>query len=528
MLHKKQRVWSLFCNVVISVYMVLILAVMPFYFTNGYGRIGTDKYEFFRGITVSAGGIILPLVVISLGIKWAEVIKNPQLCREERRKLLLGPVSSTDIFAMLYGAALIFSWLYSEYRESGDYGSAWTGARGWYMGLSTQLLFLGLYFGVSRLWRPNKWLPALWIPVTFVVYVLGYCDFLSTVGNINWYCGYMVTVFFGILYYWWRTTEERSWVTGMLAVYCVTGFGALITQGSNSGFLTLTVMCLSFFVLSAKCGVRMQRFWLTAVCLGCAATITYGLRSFFPGRFKFPDALVELVTNTPAAGLLLVVSLCAYGCVKYWNDHDMYPGAFLIRFAKLLTSLLMGLLGLFVFAIVINTLFPGNFGKVSEWSILTFNEKWGSLRGATWIAGIRCWTAQSFAGKLLGVGPDCMANYIYSGSDPELLDMVQREFEGKILTNAHCEWLTILVNVGLLGAVAFGGMMISAIRRYLKCGKGNILAGACGMGLLAYTVHNVVSFQQTMATATMFLVLGMGEAFLRQQEGVNDEESTKK
>ena len=48
------------------------------------------------------------------------------------------------------------------------------------------------------------------------------------------------------------------------------------------------------------------------------------------------------------------------------------------------------------------------------------------------------------------------------------------------------------------------------------------------MGLLAYTVHNVVSFQQTMATATMFLVLGMGEAFLRQQEGVNDEESTKK
>ena len=115
-----------------------------------------------------------------------------------------------------------------------------------------------------------------------------------------------------------------------------------------------------------------------------------------------------------------------------------------------------------------------------------------------------------------------MANYIYGGGSPDVLAMVQRQFEGRILTNAHCEWLTVLVNTGVVGAITFGGMMITAIRRFLKCGKNNILAGACGMGLLAYTINNVVSFQQAMATTTMFLILGMGETFLRRQEDNHD------
>jgi len=537
MLHRLQRVLSIFLNIVLSVYMVLILAVMPFYFTNGYGQIGTDKYEFFYEVTTYAGIVVLPLMVSYLGIKVAASFRAPQLRREDRFRFLLGRISVTDVFALLYGGALLLSWLHSEYRAAGNYGSAWTGARGWNMGLSTQLLFLGIYFCVSRFWRPNKWLPALWIPVTFAVYFLGYCnrfgiypiemkyagrDFISTVGNINWYCGYMVTVFFGILYYWWRKTEDRGWVKAMLYAYCVMGFAALITQGSTSGLLTLIVMCLVFFVNSADAGEKMQRFWLIAICLGCATAITYALRRVFPNRFNFPDTLVELITNTPAACLIPVIALCSYGCVKYWNVRNIYPMVFMTRVSKSLCTLLIGLTGVLVLAIMVNTLFPGSLGGLSEIPIFTFDEKWGSSRGATWRAGFGCWKDQPFMGKLLGVGPDCMANYLYGGSSPDVLAMVQRQFEGRILTNAHCEWLTVLVNTGVVGAITFGGMMITAIRRFLKCGKNNILAGACGMGLLAYTINNVVSFQQAMATTTMFLILGMGETFLRWQEDNHD------
>lgn len=529
---------SLFLNIAVSVYMVLLLAVMPFYFTKGYGRIGTDKYEFFREVTIYAGVIILPLVLIYCCIKWAEGRKTYGRCQKENMIFFVGDLSVTDVFAILYEVATLLSWLHSDYRTIGEHGNAWTGAKGWYMGLSTQLMFLGIYFIVSRFWKPNKWLPALWLPVTFVVYFLGYCNrfgvypikmeyatraFISTVGNINWYCGYMVIVIFGALYYWWRNTVEQGWVKVLLTIYCVMGFGALITQGSSSGFLTLAVLCPVCLASSVKSDIKMQRFWLMAVCLGVAASLTYGLRSVFPGRFVYPDPLVELVTNTPAPVILLLFSLGIYSGVLYCYKCKRYPMVFFVRFGKFLTGLMIGLAGLSVCLIAVNTRFPGSLGKFSEIPIFTFDENWGSSRGAIWLAAIKCWLDQPLSGKVLGVGPDCMANYIYEGNSPEVLAMVQHQFQGSILTNAHCEWLNLLVNCGLFGAVAFGGMMISAIKRYVKCGRKSVLAGACGIGLLAYTINNMVSFQQAMATTTMFLVLGMGEAFVRQQEkGMSD------
>ena len=38
-------------STVVEIYILLILTVMPFYFTDGYGRIGTNKYQFFHGVT---------------------------------------------------------------------------------------------------------------------------------------------------------------------------------------------------------------------------------------------------------------------------------------------------------------------------------------------------------------------------------------------------------------------------------------------------------------------------------------------
>ena len=65
-------------------------------------------------------------------------------------------------------------------------------------------------------------------------------------------------------------------------------------------------------------------------------------------------------------------------------------------------------------------------------------------------------------------------------------------------TNAHNEWLTILVDIGVLGLVSYAGMLISVIRNFLHAGKKSMLVGACGFCVLAYTVNNMFSFQQEM------------------------------
>ena len=158
-LQKAEEFLRIVLHILISVYMISIITVMPFYFTDGYGRIGTNKYEFFYKETMLMGKAILPV----LGVFWLVLLlkewkRNKKLLSKLYLRMKKLSLSATDLFAIFYGIALTFSYLHSDYKEMTAYGNAWKGANGWYMGLSTQLLFLGIYFAVSRLWKPGKWL----------------------------------------------------------------------------------------------------------------------------------------------------------------------------------------------------------------------------------------------------------------------------------------------------------------------------------------------------------------------------------
>lgn len=134
------------------------------------------------------------------------------------------------------------------------------------------------------------------------------------------------------------------------------------------------------------------------------------------------------------------------------------------------------------------------------------------------MAGMQTFLDQNILGKLFGVGPDCMAMHIYNRGSEELKAMLTELFGSAVLTNAHCEWLTMLVNTGIVGAAGYIGMIVSAIVRFIKERDGDAVVFACGLGLLAFTVNNIFSFQQAMNTTTMFLVLGVGEALHRQSK----------
>ena len=72
------------------------------------------------------------------------------------------------------------------------------------------------------------------------------------------------------------------------------------------------------------------------------------------------------------------------------------------------------------------------------------------------------------------------------------------------------------MNMGVLGLVSYAGMMVSAIRNFLRAGKRSALAGACGFCVLAYTVNNMFSFQQVMNISAVFVIMGIGENLLKQ------------
>lgn len=505
----------------VCVYLILIIAVMPFFNREGYSHIGTDKSYFFNTVSVYIGRALVPLTVIYLGL-WTISIRG------EIRKKLKENLSVTDLFAAGYGAILVISYFCSDYKPN----ALW-GATGWYMGFGPQMFLVLIYFFVSKLWKPRKWVLYLGLAASLAVFALGFLNrfgvdplgmyiglpgFISTIGNINWYCGYLTSVFFVGAALLWQHSEQKFLIRLPLMLYVTVGFASLVSQGSDSGIWTLCIIMTVMFCLSARDSGRMLMFWQEMTLLGCACVITYIVRSAMPPDSHIYDTgFAEFLTSGLISLIVTFMSLFALAGVAIARKKKWYSERVFTILSR--SGVIVIAVGMAVFAamIAINTRRPGSIGFLSKYPVFTFSTTWGSGRGATWSAGWRCFWEQNIWHKLVGVGPDAMSAYLYREGSPELLKMVKQSFGTSILTNAHNEWLTVLVNTGILGCIAFAGMICTAIYRYMKkLGKHNIVC-ACGMCMLAYTVNNIFSFQQAMNVATIFSIFGMGGAFLRAE-----------
>lgn len=521
----------------ICAYIIVIVAVLPFYSENGYSYIATEKSLFFRRVSVQMGKAMVLLLLLYIVFSGAAYLRgrkgrrreciSKELWRAFRRKL-----SATDVFAALYGLALVISYLCSEYKERARWG-----ADGWFMGFYTQLILLATYFLVSRLWKPRKGYFYLMFAASAVVFLLGYLNrfgvypiemelrnasFISTIGNINWYCGYVVTVLFvGVALLWQGGCGGRGQRAGLLLLtaYSGLGFATLVTQGSSSGIVALAAVLLAMFVLSAKEGASMRRFWGIALLLSIVCLGTSVLRAVFPEGVEYQDELMDLLTT----GALPIIMTFVSGTLLLWvslaERRGKYREKSMRTVARIVMMIVSFLIVAFIGMVIVNTIRPGSLGSLSQHQAFVFSSEWGSYRGETWNAGMQCFLAQDPLHKLVGVGPDAMVADLYRSAGQGLLDSLDAAFGSLYLTNVHNEWLTILVDVGILGLVSFVGMMACAGAGFLRQAAKKPLAAACGFALLAYTVNNIFSFQQIMNVSSLYVIMGMGAAFLRADTG---------
>mgnify|MGYP007050423687 FL=1 len=128
--------------------------------------------------------------------------------------------------------------------------------------------------------------------------------------------------------------------------------------------------------------------------------------------------------------------------------------------------------------------------------VIDFAE-WGNRRGRLWQMAWMGFRKGNLHQKLLGAGPDCFASYLGELLPGGTVLFDKGYFEGSVFTNAHNEWLTTLVNMGLLGVAAYAAVFITALQTYRK----NFLAVLL---LLTYGIHSLISFQQVL-NAPLFL-----------------------
>ena len=490
MKNTKEELLETICNI----YLIFMMVVLPLYTNGTYYLLGDTKYYLFRNVSY-----------ICLGI-WF-VMDGIFLLRKK--------CSIVDICVLCYGACNVLSALFSSFRST-----AWSGYADWHMGVITQLLLVGIYFLVSRCYAQDVMIIYLGEAALLAVTVIGllnrlgvdplrlyegyittdweYSHMLSTLGNINWVCGYysvmLALPMAGYIY------SKRRWKQIFLFVVSLLGLTLLCIQGSDGGPVIAAVGLGICLLLSMN---NSERFGKALLLF--AATVL-----MFPVMGKL-ITLFEAQGATPIDG-----DYYAKMCWNGWWLIALFLGLVYTmrcyvnqRVKRVIDRALVILLVLTACGIVCLTFV--------SWREVT-SEEWGSGRGALWILAWDAFWQGDWKQKLIGAGPDSFANYLIVNGSTLTVATVGR-WLGTIYANAHNEWLTHLINIGILGVTCYLSIFVSSLKRY----KGMLL-GVLVLGM--YGIHSLVSFQQVLNTPFFFLLLGLCENQCRKREISMDEQVT--
>ena len=517
------------CQGIMMAYFIVMAGIYPFYVPGGYMRIGEIKFQFFRNVSLVTLGVVAVVIFLSAAIRR----DREWVVRNYRR------MSVTDWFAYGYFVTVMLSYLCSPYK-----GNALWGVEGWRVGVVTQMIFILIYFLFSRYFNCNLGWIGLWLLAAAAVFLLGICNryslypiamegqtetFISTLGNINWFCGYWsVTAPVGIMLYW---CCDRMWVRIAAGIYSVIAMLSGVTQGSESAYLVFAAVLFMLLILSVYNRMRLYRF-LELLMMFAGSCLLAKWMMHIPG-LTWNYIMSEADTSLGAAAALL------YGNAAVWLFLITFVCCIILRMAEHCSLLhtedrmkkRSPFNGMVIAAIVVTVyaaalLFLKGSGALytrepsdtvgGDRYKIVFEESWGHGRGAAWNCGINAYYSMSALHKIVGIGPDCFADYVYEV--PELADRLANQFANQRLTNAHNEQITMLVNTGALGLLCYVGFFLTAFVRCVRRAGKQPMLYLCAAGILGYAIHNLVSFQQVLNAPFVFITLGIGEKLCREPQ----------
>lgn len=509
-------------NWIVQSYLFLMFGIFPLYYQDGYYNMGDAKYEFFKFVTIAL------FIVMGLWLLF-EKLQTIGKSKKDRKTL---NISVQDWSVLIYFSIALVAWIISPYRKE-----AWVGSHEWYMGLLSQILFVGIYFMISRYMSDKSWtLIAMGISATIVFFIsylhrfrmdpLGlyegvaekyWLSFLGTIGNANWYSSYIcviLPIMMGVyIFYESRQSAEGKWGHVLNAGLILLGFATTVTQNSDSAYigLALGILFLMWFALESL--VYFRRF-LEILLLGlCVAKITGYLQVAFPKKAMILSEISTEITQGNITKYVLGIVLFLYVIVLIgkkrvaviWENIKKIRNVFYIVLGImiLLVPMLMWLVS--TGKISLKT------GLLSETGYLIFNDKWGTNRGKIWKYAVQIYKEYPLSMKLFGCGPDSLMYYTNEFHQAKALSFGKNE----ILTNVHNEWLNMLINYGILGAFAYCSIFIVNVVHVSKYWKSKPILLAFGASVLAYIGHNFFCFQQVVCTSLIFIVIAMVEWMIR-------------
>lgn len=499
----------------LTLYVFLIFCIYPLYFENGYYNMGDAKCRFFFGTSVIAFFTIFVTNVLDM------VLQKKRI--GEMTSFQKGSI--TEKLLCVYIVSVFLSYIFSDFKKD----VLW-GAEGWYLGTIPLLLMAVLSFFLMYRWEKQEWLKAGFLIVSSVVFILGICNrfsfypipmephqgaFISTLGNINWLCGYMSVVSpvgIGLFMFTEDKKYKYPWQKGFLVFYVMLVFILGFCQGSNSVFLWNGALFLVLFWISLRKIVFLKKWLLLIAMWGISGQLVRIFVRIFPEKYSYDSTLL---VDTNITWIMALIAVCLYVRLKFYQKKEIeFFCAYGNRIAGMITA---GLVIVFLFWLIL-AVYNTNVGIsfLAGKPLFLLNDSWGNGRGIIFKTTFEMFENMTPMQKLFGVGADGYSVFAYSIGEIEIA--LKNYFGDTVLTNAHCEILTNFINLGILGTVAYAGIFITFIVRCMKTGEKVPYAYIPALCVIGYFSNNFISFAQVLNTPYLFLILGMGESYLKKNE----------
>ena len=509
-------------NLILSLYLFIMLGFFPLFYRYQYADMGDAKYKLF----LYASSVC---VVVSF-----------LLCVRRIRDIRFYPL---DFAVLFYFCTVVISFIFSDFKET-----AWKGADGWYMGLLSQILFVAIYLLIAKTWTYRPWALSLLgvsSAIVFVIAIFHRFDvdilpiygnlkekykvlFLSTMGQSSWYSSFLCTVFpIGFYLFFAEKDKKKRTLAG---IYSAIAMMSLVTQNTDSAFLSLFAVMMVLFYLSFD--GRMKEFLEVLILI---------LSSFcFMGICQkvFADRVIPLDTLSlfMSQNLLIWIAFIAVTGIYLWlyrkelfvktkvitkkknqRLEDVQNAQSRKAFWAVLIFVAAAVLFVLTF-IILNTngILQNNFGYQSNNNYLLFDNQWGNGRGFAWKFAAATFVEMPFLQKLFGVGPDCFSSY--AASVPEYLEQMKAFWGNLVLTNAHNEYLTKLYTLGITGLLAYVVMLITGIVTFMKNRDKNPILPAFALCIVSYMVHNIFCYEQVCCTPFFYILMGIGSNLIHNRE----------
>lgn len=324
---------------------------------------------------------------------------------------------------------------------------------------------------------------------------------LSTIGNNNWYAGY-ISVTAGISLAAAYMGKRQGRVLGMLGSFLF--LASAITSNSTTAIMAACGLSLLLFLVSLRQRSRLLRALEILMLLPLSIfMVRLFLLLHLTGLVIAGDVEKRLFFTTvwyivfgAEAVLYLILRIRERQQQKdFLESGKIYrivvvAGAVMICSGVLLGCLLRGIVGNEMVSEAAD-------GRLTLWKVtlLTYGKE-----GALY--------------KFFGTGPGSYYHMLYQwGSDA--MDWINKGLlDNNIYSNAHNEWLTLLVEQGFFGVTAYIGIFITTLTDLRKKISQSPECLAVFLGLTGYLICSLFTFQHVLSTPFVFALLGMAEGVL--------------